>query len=188
MKPFRMFLLALVMASPAAFFAAPAALAQQATQPAKIAFVDFTRISDESLVGKDVKAQLDQYGIRLKNRQEELQTQLNTEGNALEAKQKVLSPDIFQQQVDAFQQKARQAELELQQKKQLLDRASQQAELEISRNLRPIIKDLMTARGANMVMAKSWIYLDTGGFDITSEVIQRLDQVLTTYKVNLPES
>jgi len=187
MKPLRVTLFALLLAWPAAFLAAPVS-AQQATQPAKIVFVDFTRISDESLVGKDVKAQLDQFGLRLKSRQEELQSQLNDEGKTLEAKEKVLSPDIFQEQVQAFQQKARQAELELQQKKQLLDRASQQAELEISRNLRPIIKDLMTARGANMVMAKSWIYMDTGGFDITTEVIQRLDQTLTTYKVNLPES
>jgi outer membrane protein len=188
MKTLRTYFFALLLAWPAAFFTLSAAEAQQALPTAKIVFVDFTRISEDSLVGKDVKAQLDQYGLRLKSRQEELQKQLDDEGKTLEAKEKVLSPDIFQTQVQAFQQKARQAELELQQKKQLLDRASQQAELEISRNLRPIIKDLMTARGANLVMAKSWIYMDTGGFDITGDVIQRLDQTLTTYKVNLPES
>lgn len=179
-------LVALGLMAPAALVLSVPAVAQQAAQPAKIILVDFTRITDESLVGKDVKAQLDQFGLSLKDRQEELQKQLTEKGKALEAKEKVLSPDIFQQQVQAFQQEARQAELELQQKKQLMDRASQQAELEISRNLRPIIKDLMTARGANMVVAKTFFYMDSGGFDITTEVIQRLDQSIKTYKVNLP--
>lgn len=185
MTRIRISLLAFVLALPM-FVLAAAPVFAQAVESAKIVLVDFTRISEESLVGQDVKAQLEQYEMKVQTRQEELQSQLNQEGQELESQERVLPSDVFQERVNAYRQKAQQAELELQQKRQLLVRASQQAELEISRNLRPIIRDIMTQRGANIVLSKSGVYMDSGGFDITEQVIQRLNQVLTSYQVPLP--
>ncbi len=154
----------------------------------KIVIVDFSDVTNDSFVGQDVRNQLKAYEAVIAARKVELETQLNTEGQALEGQGSVLSPDIFQQRVADFQKKARNAETELQGKRQLLVRAQQQAEQEITRNLRPIVLALMQERGADIVLDKSLTYMVGIGFDISDDVVQRLNATITSFALNLPAS
>lgn len=155
----------------------------------EIVVVNFTEVTNESFVGQDVQNQLKAYEAIITARKTELENQLNTEGQTLEDQESVLSPDIFQERVNEFQARARNAEIELQGKRQLLVRAQKQAEQEITRNLRPIILALMKERGADIVLDRGLTYMVSGGsFDISDEIVQRLNSTITSFPLNLPNS
>ncbi|MEE8258869.1 MAG: OmpH family outer membrane protein [Sphingomonadales bacterium] len=155
----------------------------------KIVVVNFTEVTNESFVGQDVQNQLKAYEEIITARKAELENQLNAEGQTLEGQESVLPPDAFQQRVTEFQNKARNAEIELQGKRALLVRAQQQAEQEITRNLRPIVLALMGERGADIVLDKALTYMVASGtFDISDEIVQRLNSTITSFALNLPNS
>src|SRR5579871_1007503 len=57
------------------------------------------------------------------------------------------------------------------------------AQEQLGQALGPILKGLMTERGANMLLDRNAIILSTVDVDVTGVVIQRLNQKLTTVKV-----
>ncbi len=181
MKTLNKVFLLIVMALSAAMFS-NFAMAQTG---GKIIIVDFTRVQEESLVGQNVISQLTQYGNAVQARKEALEASLNDEGAALENQESVLPPDAFQQRVTAFQQKARQADLELQGYRSTMVRGEQNAKLQITNELKPIVNKIMGERGADLVLDKSLIYISGGGFDVTDIVISRLNAVITSYPLNL---
>lgn len=151
----------------------------------KIILVDFARVQEESLVGQNVISQLTQYGNAVTARKEALEAQLNAEGAELEGQEVILPPDAFKQKVEAFQRKARLADQELQQYRQTMVRAEQNANLEITNNLKPIIRQIMSDVGADIVLDKSLVYIAGTGFDVTDRVVARLDQQVQRYELNL---
>lgn len=151
----------------------------------KVIIVDFTRVQEESLVGQNVISQLTQYGNAVQARKEALEAELNAEGTALEAQEVVLPPDAFQQRVEEFQRKARLADLELQGYRSTMVRAEQNAKLEITNNLKPIVNAIMNEKGADLVLDKSLIYMAGGGFDITDLVVARLDSQVQRYNLDI---
>ncbi|MFQ5346385.1 MAG: OmpH family outer membrane protein [Rhodothalassiaceae bacterium] len=166
----------------------PAALAQaQSTPVAKILVVDFDRVSRESLVGKDISAQFESNRLSLEQQAREVQQALSQEQSDLEQQRSIISQDAFQERVRAFQQKAQQKQNQLKQLTNQARQSMQQANLEVQRVLRPIVKNLMEEKGANFVLDKALVAQHAGGLDITTEVIERLDQAMPTYKVNLPD-
>lgn len=168
------------------FVLAPAVAFAQTTPEAKVLVVDFQTVNENSLVGQDVSAQIKQYELVLENRANELQTTLKEEGEQLVSQQAVLPPDVYQDQAAAYQQKLQLANQELEGKRQLLFRAAQAAQFEINRAVRPIIRSIMQSRGATMVLDKGFVYDTISSIDITNQVVEELDQVLTSYAVQDP--
>ncbi len=151
----------------------------------KVVIVDFTRVQEESLVGQNVISQLTQYGNAVQARKEALENQLNLEGTDLEGQESILPPDAFNQKVEAFQRKARLADTELQQYRQTMVRAEQNAKLEITNNLKPIVNQIMNEKGADLVLDKNLVYMAGSGFDVTDLVVARLDAKVQSYPLNL---
>ena len=155
------------------------------TPEAKIILVDFQRVTTESLVGLDVQAQLEQNLVAMETRANELGTALQAEQQELERQRSIIAPDVLDVRVRAFNQKQTDARTEIQERQQEQQRAVQQATLEIQRRVKPIILKIMEGRGANMVIDKLGIYHSVGGLDVTTEVIDSLNSVLSVYKISL---
>lgn len=51
--------------------------------------------------------------------------------------------------------------------------------------LGPILQGIMAERGANLLLDRGAIVMGTGDFDVTRLAVQRLDQKMSTVKVNL---
>ena len=165
----------------------PAAFAHAQTPVAKILVVDFDRVSRESLVGKDISAQFESNRVGLEQRARTVQQQLTAEQGDLEQQRSIISQDAFQERVRAFQQKAQQQQNQLQQLTNQARQAMQQANLEVQRVLRPIVKEVMDRHGANMVLDKALVSQHAAGLDVTTEVIEKLDQAMPSFQVQLPE-
>ena len=96
-------------------------------------------------------------------------------------------PESFQNAVRAFQRNQQQAEAELQQKQQSRQAALTQANAELENALRPIVRQLMAEKKANLALDKNVVFDQLDGLDVTTQVIERLNQRLPSLKVALPE-
>lgn len=160
----------------------------QAIPVAKIMLIDFGRVTTESLVGQDVAAQLDANRGRLEARASQLDQELSFEREELERQQSIIAPDAFEERVRAFQQRQLTAQRELEELNGQHQRAAQQASIEIQRVLRPIIIEVMNDRGATMVLDKNTAYHATGGLDVTTTIIEKLNSALSSFAVSIPEA
>jgi len=166
--------------------AATAAQAQS-TPSAKILVVDFNRVSRESLVGQDISDQMESNRTKLEQYARQVQQQLGTQQQELQQQRNVISQEAFQQRLQQFQQKAQQRQSEVQQLTKQARQAMQQANSEIRRALRPIVRDIMEERGANLVLDKAVVSQNLSGLDVTTEVIERLNQKMDSHQVDLPQ-
>lgn len=166
-----------------------ASMAQAQSVPnSKIIVVDFDRVSRESLVGKDIAAQTQSFRVDLEGRARSVQASLTEEEEELKKQRSIISQDAFNERVRAFQQKAQRSQAELQQIDRQSGQAMQQANLEVQRALRPIVREVMEAKGANMVIDKALVSHHAAGLDVTTEVIEKLDQVMPGFDVSLPDA
>lgn len=165
-----------------------AAAAAQAQAPnAKIIVVDFDRVSRESMVGQDISAQMESNRTDLESHARRIQQQLGAEQQELQQQRSIVSDEAFQQRLQQFQQRAQQQQAQLQGLTQQARQAMQQANLEVQRALRPIVRQVMEEKGANVVLDKALVSQHAAGLDVTTEVIERLNQELSEYDVNLPD-
>ncbi len=166
---------------------APAMAQARNTPTARIILVDFDRVSRESLVGKDIAAQMESHRVDLEKKARAMQQELKAEEEELKKQRNIISPEAFQERVRALQRKAQAKQNEINGLGQQARRAMQQAQLEVQRVLRPIVKKIMDERGANMVMDKALVSQHAAGLDVTTEVIERLDQAMPSFDVRIPK-
>jgi Skp family chaperone for outer membrane proteins len=176
----------------AALLAAPAAVAQQ--RGGSVVVVNYQRVMTESVMGRDMQTRLGTIGNQLQ--QED--TALNPEGQAIQNEEQRLetasrgkTPAQIQAdptlgpQWTALQNRAQQ----FQQRKQALQGDAQCTRFMALRDFenaaRPTLRAQMTARGAAVVVDSSNALLADPSADVTTAVIQALDQGQSTRSLNV---
>ena len=152
----------------------------------KIVVIDRAAILQFSKVGQDISKQMQAAANQAK-------ADLSGQGRALQAEERnlqqqvaILAPDVKAKRLAAFQAKAQSLQGAAQRKDDQLKAAFAQARGAIEQQLGPILQQLVKERGANMVLDKQAVVFATqGGFDITSDAINRLNQKLPAFKINL---
>jgi outer membrane protein len=169
-----------------AAFVTPALAAGPQVQAPKILVIDRTAILTRSKVGQDVARQT-------KTLSDQVKADLSGQAKALQAQEQALSqqvailaPDVKNQKIKDFE--AKQAALQnlATKKQEMLEYSLFLANQQMAKAVEPIVKQVMQERGANMVLDRNSVVSATdNSFDITQDVINRLDQKLTSLKVTL---
>jgi len=171
-----------------AITATPALVTPALADPpqAKIVVIDRAAIMQFSKVGQDIAKQMQAYANQAKN---DLQAQgkaLQAEGRNLQQQVAILAPDVKQKRLDAFRAKEQALQGAAQRKDDQLKAGFAQARQAMEQQLGPILQQLVKERGANLVLDKqAVVFANNNGFDITGEAINRLNQKLPGFKVNL---
>ena len=154
---------------------------------AKIAVVDTNLIVSTSAVAVDINRQVAKI-------QADMQTELQTKGNALRTEEEnlksqsaIMPQELYNQKAQEFQQKAVDYQREVQVKRQQLEIAIANANAEIQRALKPILQKVLQDTGATMLMEKALVLEQAPGLDVTTRVIEQLDLSLPSTTVVLPE-
>lgn len=160
-------------------FAAPA--------PApKIVVIDKSAIMQFSKVGQDVARQMQNLANQAKNDLTAQGRALQEESRTLQQQVAILSPELKAKRMAAFEAKQRSLQNAAQKKDEQLKAGFFQARQAMEQALGPIVQEAVKARGANIVVDKQAVVFATAdGFDITQDVIARLDAKMPTFKVNL---
>jgi outer membrane protein len=166
-------------------FAVPA-FAANPPPPPRIVVLDKLAIMQYSKVGQDIARQVKAYADQAKR---DLQAQgqaLQNEGRTLQQQVAILAPDLKQKRIAAFQAREQALQGAAQKKDEQIKAGFYQARQQMEAQLGPILMEVVKERGANMVLDKQAVVTaSVGGYDITKDVIDRLDAKMSTLKVNL---
>jgi outer membrane protein len=153
---------------------------------AKIVVIDRAAIMQFSKVGQDIAKQMQTYANQAKIDLSSQGKALQAEGRNLQQQVAILAPDVKQKRLDAFRAKEEALQGAAQRKDEQLKTAFGQARLAMEQTLGPILQQLVKERGANLVLDKqAVVFANDSKFDITKDAIDRLNQKLPGFKVNL---
>jgi Skp family chaperone for outer membrane proteins len=102
----------------------------------------------------------------------------------LQRQQASLSADALNQKGREFQQKVNDLERNVQGKRQALEKSNGEALSKIQEEMLKIIADIAKQRKANLVFQRADLVLFDQNFDVTDEVLQKLDEQMPALTVN----
>jgi len=161
----------------------------QATAPAtpttlSILVVDVQSLLQNSKSAKMVRQQIEQKRAEYAKEISQEEQTLRQERDALQRQQSSLSAEQLNQKGREFQQKVNELDKSVQGKRQALERSNAEALEKIQGAMLKIITELAKDRKANLVFQRSELVLFDQVFDVTDEVLQKLDEQLPTLTVN----
>jgi len=171
-----------------ASFATPGLVVSAWADPpqAKIVVIDRAAIMQFSKVGQDIAKQMQVYANQAKNDLSAQGKALQAEGRNLQQQVAILAPDVKQKRLDAFRAREEALQGAAQRKDEQLKAALQQGQLAMEQQLGPILQQLVKERNANLVLDKqAVVFANATGFDITGDAINRLNQKMPAFKINL---
>ena len=163
---------------------APAPAAPAAPTGLNILVVDVQSLLQNSKSAKMVRQQIEQKRAEYAKEISHQEDGLRQERDALQRQQASLSAEALQQKGKEFQQKVNELDKSVQGKRQALERSNAEALEKIQEAMLKIITEIAKDRKANLVFQRSELVLFDQGFDVTDEVLQKLDEQLPTLTVN----
>ncbi len=163
-------------------------VAAQSLPPAVIAVIDSRMVRFNSAAGKDIQNQLDAIRTKFQAEIAEQEKSLKEEETTLKSQRSILPKESYDAKVKDFQNKVLTVQREVQIKNKQLETALGNAQNELQRALKPILQKILKEHKATMIMDVSLVIEKTSGLDVTTKVIEALDQVLPSIKVELPAS
>jgi len=163
---------------------APAAVPSPGTTGLSILVVDVQSLLQNSKSAKMVRQQIEQKRAEYAKDISKQEETLRQERDTLQRQQSSLSAEALNQKGREFQQKVNELDKNVQGKRQALERSNVEALEKIQEAMLKIITDIAKERKANLVFQRSELVLFDQGFDVTDEVLQKLDEQLPTLTVN----
>ncbi|VAV87224.1 hypothetical protein MNBD_ALPHA02-1058 [hydrothermal vent metagenome] len=161
-------------------------LAAEALPTAVIAVIDSRMVRFNSAAGKDIQSQLDKIRTKFQAEIAEQEKSLKEEEATLKSQRSILPKESYDAKVKDFQNKVLTVQREVQIKNRQLETALGNAQNELQRALKPILQKILKEHKATMIMDVSLVIEKGPGLDVTTSVIEALDQVLPSIKVELP--
>jgi outer membrane protein len=162
----------------------PPAPAASAPGPLTVMVVDVQALLQNSKAAKMVRGQIEQKRNEYTKEISHQEEALRTERDALQRQQASLSADALNQKGREFQQKVNDLERNVQGKRQALEKSNGEALSKIQEEMLKIIADIAKTRKANLVFQRADLVLFDQSFDVTDEVLQKLDEQMPALTVN----
>ncbi len=172
----------------ASMFVTPAAAQPKpaaGTPVPKILVINREAILRLSKVGQDIVKQVNGYTQSAEKEFKGQGEQLRKDGAALQQQLAILAPDVKAKKIADFENRQRSLQAKVETRQQQIQGGVLQARQKIETALGPIVQGIMQERGATLLLDRGAIVWGTGDIDITRTAIQRLDQKMSTVKVNL---
>lgn len=162
----------------------------QAVETATIIIVDSQQIQRESSAGKDILRQIETIRAQFQGEVSKEEETLRAEEAELKRQRQILTPEAFDEKRRAWEQKVVDFQRKLQEKNREFEIARNKAYGEMERAIRPIFQKVLEERKATLMLDKSQIVISAPnrGLDVTTSVIERLDQVLPGVKLELTQA
>jgi len=146
--------------------------------------VDYQALLQNSKAAKMVRSQIEQKRGEYTKEISHQEEVLRAERDALQRQQASLSPEALNQKGRDFQQRVNELERNVQGKRQALEKSNGDALQRIQEQMLKIIAEIAKQRKANLVFQRADLVLFDQGFDVTDEVLQKLDEEMPALTVN----
>lgn len=185
MSPLKTLFAALALSFSATAVTAPIASAQGTN----IIVIDQARIMRDSAAGKDIQTKLQAIGTSMEQELNPTATALSTEGQALEGKtanmtqQQILANEALKTEVTNYARKAQEFNIKRQIAGQELSLTERKAWADFFEQLRPILQEVVTERGAQIIMERSELTYADPAIDASDLVISKMNSRVPTISV-----
>ena len=166
------FLLSAVLA-----FAAPVH-GQEAAAPSSVLTVDLEKIARESDYGQRVNGLYQAEILTLKSQAKQVEAELIAEEQELVAQRDIVSPEQFKELSQAFDRKVVAIREDQNSKQSELQAKQRDDQRNLLRLIAPILYEIVSARGASVLIDRRNIVLDLSSVDITDEAIAKMNETL----------
>ncbi len=172
----------------ALLFAAPAG-AQQTQPPAEtppqtVLIVDQDRVLNESAPGQALRALLQARRTAQLQATAERDQAMEAEETEIARIRDQLSRDEFEERLQDFDQKVRQARRENQEAVQAMQTENDAARRKLIQAMHLILRDILQERGATVLLNAQTVIMARGDVDVTADVIERLSQVQVDFDLS----
>jgi len=164
----------------------PAAAQQAAPETLEIAVVDVQRILRDSAASRNIRPQLEKLKQDFQARFKKQEEVLRAANQDLNRQRAILSPEAYEAQRKAFRARASEAQREVQAARRQFDSALATAMRRVHTTLLGITQKYAQEKGIKLILPRSGVLLMKPSFDITAELLKRLDKQLPSLKVELP--
>jgi len=148
-----------------------------------IAVVDFSKVIRDSLAGKSIRSQTDQQQTGYQAEIQNFQNELEKARQELTRQQTILSPEAFNKKRKTYEERARNLQTTVQQRKQELDQRFGQSMRFVEEEVAKILRELAEERKINLILNAtrgSIVVFAESALLITDEVISRLNERMQT--------
>jgi Skp family chaperone for outer membrane proteins len=149
-----------------------------------ILVVDFQALLQNSKAAKMVHQQIEQKRNEFAKEVSQQEQQLRQELETARRQAASLSPEAAKQKEREFQTKASEFDRSVQAKREILEKANNEAFEKINQVALKIITEIAKERNANLVLLRNMLVVYAPAFDITAEVLQKLDEQMPTLTVD----
>ena len=156
---------------------------QAQNTPMVIAVVDLQVIGRDSKAAVSARAALDKQSKAFQAEISKQESSLQTEQQQLEQQRATMSAEDFRKKSEAFQQKVNAARQSAGQRRQQLQQMEVGAMNQVQNAINATVADVAKARNISLVLAKGAVLYNLPAFDITAEVLQKLDARLPAVKL-----
>ena len=165
------------------FLAGASSIAAAQDKPPSIGIVDVQKVLRDSLASKSLRPQIEklrkEYQVSVRKREAELRKA----SQELQRQRAILSPQAFAKRRNAYEEQARKAQIDFQQRKRQLDNAYGGAMRVIQKSMVVAAAKVAEERKFDIVLPKSLVLLADQKLDITGEVLRRIDKSLPSIKL-----
>lgn len=180
----RSFLIVAVIVVSALWASAWTPASAQQPVPLVMGVVDADKIVQASKAGQSLKAQADQKQKQIKADYEKQQKQFDDSARALLQQKDKLSADDFQKKREDLRRQGDQETKVLNDRQRQLEQGITKGQAQIVQALVDVVKDVAKAHGLTLVISKSVTPYYDASYDISQEVMQKLNAKLPSVKLS----
>ncbi len=185
MSPIKSIMAAIAIGFGTVAVAAPLAVAQGTT----VIIIDQSKIMRDSAAGKDIQTKVKNIESAIERELKPTADSLNAEGKTIEAKTKNMTPEAMRAdaalktQVQAYARKAQEFNIKRQIAGQELSLTERKAWSDFFTALRPILQEVVTERGAQVMLDRSEVTYADPAIDATQLAISKMNSKVPTISV-----
>ncbi|MBL8660320.1 MAG: OmpH family outer membrane protein [Rhodospirillales bacterium] len=181
----RFFVVAVVLAG----LVAPALPVRAQEMPTvRLGILDVGRALQNASAVKGIRSQLSTYMDSYRADTQKEEQSLRSGQEELVRKRAVLSADAFAAERQKLEQRLAAAQAKVQDRRQSLERVHAEAMQKVQDVLANIVNTLASERGLTLILRKDQTVYSAASYEITDEVLKRLDKQLPSVKIGNPNT
>lgn len=166
----------------------PVGAAQAQVPPARALFLDLETVFQQSAVGGNIRQQLETMLAEVKQRADATEKGFEQREATLLTSLQNRPQDEVRRDLEALRTERTGAMHLFTLERAAIQAAASEARRKVSEVLKEIMRDIAIERGANMILDVKAVHVGGVDYDITAEVIARLDKRLPKLKVERPKA
>ena len=152
-------------------------------RPPSIGIVDVQKILRDSQASRNLRPQIEKLRQNYQTSVRKRETELRKASQELQRQRAILSSQAFAKRRNDYEEMARKAQVDFQQRKRRIDNAYGAAMRVIQKSMVVAAAKIAEERNFDIVLPKSLVLLADQKLDITGEVLRRIDESLPSVKL-----